>query len=82
MEWKLIDSSLQTSFEFVDFIDAFAFMTQVAIVAEKMNHHPEWTNVWNKVHFTLRTHDAGNTVTEKDQKLAQKISGIYEKYKS
>jgi 4a-hydroxytetrahydrobiopterin dehydratase len=55
-------------------------MTRVAFVCEKMNHHPEWTNVWNKVEITLSTHDAGNIVTEKDRKLAKSIEEIYEKY--
>ena len=51
-------------------------MTRVALVAEKMNHHPMWTNVWNTVELWLNTHDAGNTVTDKDRKLAQKIDDL------
>ncbi|MVO10461.1 4a-hydroxytetrahydrobiopterin dehydratase [Flavobacterium sp. TP390] len=71
--WKEIDNSLQRSFEFKNFIEAFAFMTKVAFLAEKMNHHPEWKNVYNKVEITLTTHDAGNMITEKDRKLAEQI---------
>lgn len=52
-------------------------MTRVALVAEKMNHHPEWTNVYNRVVIHLSTHDAGNVVTDKDRKLASAIDGIY-----
>lgn len=74
--WKEINNSLQQSFEFKNFIEAFAFMTKVAFLAEKMNHHPEWKNVYNKVDITLTTHDAGNTVTEKDQKLAEQINQL------
>ncbi|WP_130734510.1 4a-hydroxytetrahydrobiopterin dehydratase [Flavobacterium sp. J27] len=74
--WKEIDNSLQRSFEFQNFIEAFAFMTKVAFLAEKMNHHPEWKNVYNKVEITLTTHDAGNTVTEKDRKLAEQINQL------
>ena len=62
--------------------EAFSFMTEVAIHAEKQNHHPEWSNVWNTVNFELCTHDAGNIVTEKDEKLAGTISKIYSKYQS
>ena len=74
--WKEEDNKLVKSFEFKDFTEAFGFMTQVAIVAEKMNHHPFWTNVYNKVSFELNTHDAGDVVTEKDHKLAAAIDKI------
>ena len=80
--WKEIDNTLQADFTFNDFSQAFAFMTEVALVAEKMNHHPNWTNVWNTVHFALCTHDAGNTVTERDHKLAAKIDLIAGHYKT
>ena len=80
--WQEENNKLKASFEFANFTEAFSFMTAVAIEAEKMNHHPEWSNVWNKVHFQLCTHDAGNTVTDKDIKLAQKIDAIYKKYTS
>jgi 4a-hydroxytetrahydrobiopterin dehydratase len=71
--WSEIENALYRKFEFKDFSEAFAFMTRVALVAEKMDHHPKWTNVWNTVEVWLSTHDAGDTVTEKDRKLAQKI---------
>ena len=67
-------------FTFKDFTEAFAFMTEVAFAAEKMNHHPEWRNVWNRVEFSLNTHDAGDTVTEKDRALAARIDAIFQKY--
>ncbi|MBK8612333.1 MAG: 4a-hydroxytetrahydrobiopterin dehydratase [Flavobacteriales bacterium] len=54
----------------------FAFMTRVALVAERMGHHPEWSNVYNKVHIALSTHDAGDRVTEKDLRLAEAINGL------
>ena len=74
--WKEADNKLYRSFEFKDFSQAFAFMTRVALEAEKMNHHPFWTNVYNKVEIWLNTHDAGDVVTEKDRKLAAKIDGL------
>ena len=80
MSWKEENNSLRRSFEFKDFQEAFAFMTEVAIQAEKQNHHPLWTNVWNKVDFTLSTHDAGDIVTSKDHKLAEAIDKIFQKY--
>jgi len=55
-------------------------MTEVAFHAEKMNHHPNWSNVWNTVEIALQTHDAGNIVTDKDHKLAQKIDQVYKRY--
>ena len=74
--WKETNNQLVRSFEFKDFIQAFSFMTRVAIAAEKMNHHPEWSNVYNKVEIRLSTHDAGNIVTEKDRKLASEIDKL------
>lgn len=79
-KWKEENDTLCINLEFKDFREAFAFMTEVAIVAEKMNHHPEWSNVWNKVSFKLNTHDAGGKVTQKDLDLATKIDKIYLKY--
>jgi 4a-hydroxytetrahydrobiopterin dehydratase len=76
MEWKEENNLLTKTFKFKDFTEAFGFMTKVAIVAEKMNHHPTWTNTWNTVSFQLTTHDAGNTVTELDQKLASAIDAL------
>jgi 4a-hydroxytetrahydrobiopterin dehydratase len=74
--WKEEKNTLYKKFEFKDFSSAFAFMTRVAIEAEKMNHHPLWTNVWNRVEIWLSTHDAGDIVTDKDRKLAQKIDAL------
>lgn len=74
--WTETDNKLYRKFEFSDFSEAFAFMTRVAIEAEKMNHHPLWTNVWNKVEIWLSTHDAGDVVTEKDKKLAERIDKL------
>ena len=76
MSWQEKDNSLYRKFEFKDFSEAFAFMTRVALAAEKMNHHPKWTNVWNTVEVWLSTHDAGDVVTDKDKKLAEKIDGL------
>jgi len=76
MNWTETDNTLYRKFEFADFSEAFAFMTRVALAAEKMDHHPKWTNVWNTVEVWLNTHDAGNTVTEKDRKLAAKIDAL------
>ena len=74
--WTEKDNSLYRSFRFRDFSEAFAFMTRVAIEAEKMNHHPRWTNVWNTVEIWLSTHDAGDIVTEKDRKLSAAIDKL------
>jgi 4a-hydroxytetrahydrobiopterin dehydratase len=74
--WTELDNSLYKDFTFKDFSEAFAFMTRVAIEAEKSNHHPKWTNVWNRVEIWLSTHDAGNVVTEKDRKLAERIDKL------
>lgn len=75
--WIEKDNQLIGTFEFNDFIQAFAFMTEVALVAEKMDHHPNWTNVYNKVEIRLCTHDAGDVVTTKDRELASIIESIY-----
>ena len=74
--WEEKNNTLYRKFEFKDFSQAFAFMTRVALAAEKMDHHPLWTNVYNTVEISLSTHSAGNTVTEKDRKLAQKIDAL------
>ena len=74
--WVEEDNKLQATFKFKDFVEAFAFMSKVALVAEKMDHHPNWSNVYNTVTIELSTHDAGNIVTEKDHKLAEAISGL------
>ena len=74
--WLEENNKLYRRFQFSDFSEAFAFMTRVAMEAEKMNHHPEWKNVWNTVEIWLSTHDAGDVVTEKDEKLAKKIDAL------
>ena len=74
--WNEVDNTLYRKFEFKDFSEAFAFMTRVALIAEKMNHHPRWTNVWNTVEVWLNTHDAGDVVTDKDRKLAERIDAL------
>jgi len=76
--WKEQHNKLYRKFEFSDFSAAFGFMTRVAMEAEKMNHHPEWRNVWNTVECWLSTHDAGDVVTAKDRELAGKIDALYE----
>ena len=80
--WKEENNRLKATFKFDDFIQAFSFMTEVAFIAEKQGHHPNWSNVWNTVSFELTTHDAGNTVTEKDHLLADTITAVYEKRNS
>jgi 4a-hydroxytetrahydrobiopterin dehydratase len=74
--WTEKDNKLYRKFEFSDFKEAFAFMVRVALIAEKMDHHPKWTNVWNTVEIWLSTHDAGDVVTDKDRKLAKKIDEL------
>lgn len=76
MEWLHEDNKLKKTFQFKDFTEAFGFMTKVALIAEKMDHHPTWTNTWNKVTIELSTHDAGNVVTTKDQQLAKAIDAL------
>lgn len=76
MSWKEENNSLKQSFEFKNFVEAWAFMSKVALIAEKMNHHPEWNNIYNKVEIILTTHDKGNTVSDKDRKLAEKINEL------
>ena len=80
--WKEENNQLKETFKFKDFTQAFAFMTEVAFHAEKLNHHPNWSNVYNTVEFSLNTHDAGGVVTEKDHKLAAAIDKVFEKYRS
>lgn len=77
--WKEDDNKLYKKFEFKNFTEAFAFMTKVAFAAEKMDHHPLWTNVYNKVEIWLNTHDAGDVVTVKDRKLSKIIDKLYSK---
>jgi len=74
--WQEINNALYRKFQFANFNEAFAFMTRVALAAEKMDHHPRWTNVWNTVEIWLNTHDAGDIITEKDRKLATIIDQL------
>ena len=74
--WEEKDNCLYRRFTFGNFSEAFAFMTRVALEAEKMNHHPAWKNVYNQVEIWLNTHDAGDVVTEKDHKLANAIDAL------
>ena len=74
-EWKLISGKLHRELKFADFVGAFGFMTQVALLAESMNHHPEWLNVYNKLSVYLTTHDAGG-ITSNDIKLARILNSI------
>lgn len=74
--WEEKNNTLYKKFEFKNFSEAFGFMSRVALAAEKMDHHPLWTNVYNKVEIWLNTHDAGDTITEKDRKLSAKIDAL------
>ena len=78
-DWDLDDGrdAITRSFKFTDFSEAFAFMTRVALLAEKANHHPEWSNVWNRVDILLTTHDAGGLST-RDIAMAQAIDALIE----
>lgn len=78
--WQNTDNKLKRTFKFKNFREAFSFMTAVAMEAEKMNHHPWWSNVYNTVIIHLQTHDAGNVVTELDESLSAVIDEIYKKY--
>ncbi len=79
--WKEENNQLKKSFQFTDFVEAFTFMTRVAFAAEKMQHHPNWRNVYNKVEINLFTHDKDNKVTEKDRELSKAIDEICENIK-
>ncbi len=74
--WKEIDGKLEQEFKFKDFSEAFAFMTRVALIAESQNHHPDWSNGYNKVKISLCSHDKGDVITEKDHKLANAIDKL------
>lgn len=76
-DWQAVDGrdAISRRYKFADFNAAFGFMTRVALVAEKMNHHPEWSNVWNRVDVTLSSHDAGG-LTERDVRLAEAMDRI------
>lgn len=74
--WNETNNKLYKAFEFKDFSAAFSFMTRVALLAEKNNHHPTWTNTYNKLEIWLSTHDAGDIVTDKDRLLADEIDAV------
>lgn len=76
-DWTLVDGrdAITLTLKFADFSAAFGFMTRVALAAEKLDHHPEWTNVWNRVDITLASHDAGG-LTDRDVKLAKIIDTL------
>lgn len=76
MAWEEKGNTLYRSFKFKDFSEAFAFMTRVALIAEKMNHHPTWKNTYNTLEIWLNTHDKGDTVTDRDRKLAAAIDAL------
>ena len=74
--WEERDNSLVREFEFKDFSEAWAFMNRVALIAEKVDHHPNWSNVYNRVRIELNTHDAGDVITEKDRVMAEQIDRL------
>ena len=76
MAWQETEKNLYRAFTFNDFSEAFAFMVRVALLAEKHDHHPTWTNTWNNVEIWLSTHDRDNTVTDRDRKLAIAIDKL------
>jgi len=78
--WAVVNEKLHCEYRFKDFVEAFSFMTAVALAAESMNHHPEWTNVYNRVEVDLTTHDKGG-ITQKDLELARKMEAAARKYK-
>lgn len=75
--WNIIDGKLHREFEFKNFIEAFAFISKVALLSERANHHPEIRNMYNKVDIILCTHDEESTITEKDKHLAEKIDQAF-----
>lgn len=76
MSWREENNFLVKEFFFKDFVEAFNFMSQVAVIAEKMDHHPLWTNVYNRVEIKLNTHDQGNSITQKDREMAMAIDKL------
>jgi len=75
--WLETEKGLYREFSFPNFLEAWAFLSKVALISEKMDHHPDWSNSYNKVYIHLMTHSAGNTITEKDRKLAERIDQVY-----
>lgn len=78
MSWKEKENALVREFKFRNFVEAFSFLAKVALIAEKMNHHPQILNSYNKVTLTLSTHDAGDIITQKDHELSKKIDALLE----
>ena len=74
-QWQMLNGTLQRDLRFADFVEAFAFMTKVALIAEAMGHHPEWSNVWNRVTIALTTHDTGG-LSNLDLEMARRIDGL------
>lgn len=74
--WKEENNTLSKTFEFKNFVEAFGFMSSVALISEKMDHHPDWSNSYNKVIIHLSTHSAASKVTDKDHALAKAIDAI------
>ena len=74
--WEVVDGRLHRELTFADFAEAFAFMGRVAVEAERLGHHPDWSNSWNRVVIDLVTHDAGHTITDLDLALAQAIDAV------
>ncbi len=75
--WKYVADSIEKNYQFKDFKSAFDFMTKIAVICEKMNHHPKWTNTYNKLHVSLQTHDQ-SAVTELDIELARKMDLLFD----
>lgn len=75
-EWTEVNGALTKTFVFVDFDEAWIFMEKVSVVVKQADHHPKWTNIYNKVSFELSTHDAGDLVTDKDRGLAKEIDAL------
>ncbi len=73
--WELVDGHLHRDLEFTDFTEAFAFMTRVAEVAERLDHHPDWSNSWNRVSIDLVSHDVGE-ITDRDRQFATEVSAL------
>jgi 4a-hydroxytetrahydrobiopterin dehydratase len=76
MNWTEENNQLSKTFKFNSFAEAISWMVKAAFIIEKMNHHPEWSNVYNKVHVVLRSHDAGNIVTDRDRALAKALDTL------
>lgn len=76
MPWIERSGRLEAQFEFADFAEAFSFMTSVAAIAQELDHHPEWSNVYNRVSIALTTHDEGNVVTDLDRSFADAVDDL------